>query len=84
MAEIVCYQCKAWYSSQRELRDHLQTAHRKFASDLRSSEPDRSPADSFAIQSSEAHDASGTQEGSRLGGPSVRQLEMEESDDFEE
>jgi len=29
MARIACIQCNAWYSSERELRDHAQTAHRK-------------------------------------------------------
>ena len=30
MARIACSQCNAWYSSDRELRDHMQTAHRTF------------------------------------------------------
>jgi hypothetical protein len=29
MARIVCSQCNASYSLDRELRDHMQTAHRK-------------------------------------------------------
>ena len=27
-ARITCSQCNAWYSTERELRDHMQTAHR--------------------------------------------------------
>jgi hypothetical protein len=29
MARITCSQCNAWYSTERELRDHMQTAHRQ-------------------------------------------------------
>jgi hypothetical protein len=28
MAPTTCNQCKAWYNSERELRDHMRTAHR--------------------------------------------------------
>jgi hypothetical protein len=28
MARIICTQCNAWYDSERELRDHMQAAHR--------------------------------------------------------
>jgi hypothetical protein len=28
MARITCNQCNAWYDSERELRDHMKTAHR--------------------------------------------------------
>jgi hypothetical protein len=78
MAEIICYECKAWYNSQRELRDHMQTAHRKFGPGHQTSGPDGMPPDSFAMQSSEAHDTSSTQEGSRPGGSSGSQDKMEE------
>ena len=27
-ARIICSQCNAWYDSERELRDHMETAHR--------------------------------------------------------
>jgi hypothetical protein len=30
MARITCNHCGAWYGSDRELRDHVQTAHRGF------------------------------------------------------
>jgi len=29
MPNLTCGQCNAWYASERELRDHLQLAHRK-------------------------------------------------------
>src|ERR1019366_4624536 len=29
-ARIICGQCNGWYNSESELRDHLQTAHRRF------------------------------------------------------
>ena len=28
MARITCVQCNAFYNSERELRDHMHTAHR--------------------------------------------------------
>jgi uncharacterized membrane protein len=33
MARITCSQCNAWYSTERELRDHMQTAHRQAGSE---------------------------------------------------
>jgi len=30
MAPITCSQCNGWYKSESELRDHMQTAHRRF------------------------------------------------------
>src|ERR1017187_7330695 len=30
MARITCSICNGWYNSQRELRDHLKTVHRRF------------------------------------------------------
>jgi hypothetical protein len=32
MAPTTCSQCKAWYSSERELCDHMRTVHRWFDS----------------------------------------------------
>jgi len=29
-ARITCGQCNGWYNSESELRDHMQTAHRRF------------------------------------------------------
>jgi hypothetical protein len=40
MAQTACSQCNAWYSSERELRDHLGTAHRIFASQQSNPKPD--------------------------------------------
>jgi hypothetical protein len=31
MTQTTCSECNAQYNSERELRDHLGTAHRKFA-----------------------------------------------------
>src|SRR5258708_1034742 len=30
MARNTCCICNGWYSSERDLRDHMQTAHRRF------------------------------------------------------
>ena len=32
-ARITCPQCNGWYNSESELRDHMQTAHRRFVSE---------------------------------------------------
>jgi len=29
-ARITCSECNGWYVSEHELRDHMQTAHRRF------------------------------------------------------
>jgi hypothetical protein len=29
MGPITCSQCDCWYASERELRDHMQMAHRR-------------------------------------------------------
>ena len=29
MAQTTCSQCDGWYASERELQDHMQTAHRR-------------------------------------------------------
>jgi hypothetical protein len=39
MPQTSCSQCNAWYNSERDLRDHLRTVHRKFGSEQSSSEP---------------------------------------------
>jgi len=33
MAPITCNQCNGWYGSERELRAHMQAAHRRFVSE---------------------------------------------------
>ena len=32
-ARITCSQCNGWFDSERELRDHMQVAHRRFVSE---------------------------------------------------
>ena len=32
-ARITCSVCDGWYPSERELRDHMQAAHRRFISE---------------------------------------------------
>jgi hypothetical protein len=32
-ARITCSQCNGWYNSERELWEHMQTAHRRFVSE---------------------------------------------------
>ncbi|HXO44430.1 MAG TPA: hypothetical protein VN846_03105 [Candidatus Cybelea sp.] len=31
-ARITCTECNGWYVTERDLRDHMQTAHRRFVS----------------------------------------------------
>jgi hypothetical protein len=33
VGRITCSLCNGWYNSESELRDHMQTAHRRFVSD---------------------------------------------------
>jgi hypothetical protein len=33
VARITCSLCNGWYDSESELRDHMQTAHRRFVSE---------------------------------------------------
>jgi len=33
VARITCSQCNGWYNSESELRDHIQSAHRRFISE---------------------------------------------------
>jgi hypothetical protein len=32
-ARITCTECNGWYVTERDLRDHMRTAHRRFVSD---------------------------------------------------
>ena len=32
-ARLTCSECNGWYASERDLRDHMQTAHRRFLLD---------------------------------------------------
>jgi hypothetical protein len=49
-ARIICNQCNAWYDSERELRDHMKTAHRGRGLEQGSSVRDRTEQDSANIQ----------------------------------
>jgi len=40
-ARITCDQCLAWYNSERELREHMQTLHRRFITELSPSDENR-------------------------------------------
>jgi hypothetical protein len=33
LGRIMCRQCDGWYDSEPELRNHMQTAHRRFVSE---------------------------------------------------
>jgi hypothetical protein len=37
-ARVICSECNGWYVSERELRDHMQTAHRRFVLEQSSSQ----------------------------------------------
>jgi len=39
MPNTSCSQCNAWYNSEHELNDHLETVHRMFGLKQSSSEP---------------------------------------------
>jgi hypothetical protein len=49
-ARITCSQCDGWYSSERELRDHMQAAHRRFDSEQNTFQHGDTQSDSFKIQ----------------------------------
>jgi hypothetical protein len=50
MGRITCIQCNAWYNSERELREHMKTAHREGRSERGSSQRDVTQQDSSKIQ----------------------------------
>ena len=50
MARITCSQCNAWYNSERELRDHMQTAHRRSVSEQSTLQHGDTQPDSFKNQ----------------------------------
>ena len=50
VARITCSQCNGWYDSERELRDHMQTAHRNFASEQSTFQHGGTQPDSFEDQ----------------------------------
>ena len=49
-ARITCSHCNAWYDSERELDEHMKTAHRGRGSEQGSSHRDRTEQDSANIQ----------------------------------
>jgi hypothetical protein len=50
VARITCSQCNGWYDSERELRDHMQTAHRNFVSEQSTFQHGGTQPDSFKNQ----------------------------------
>jgi hypothetical protein len=50
VARITCSQCDGWYDSERELRDHMQAAHRRFDSEQSTFQPGGTHPDSFKNQ----------------------------------
>src|ERR1700682_1197421 len=50
MAPITCSQCNGWYDSERELGDHMQTAHRRFVSEQSTFQHGGTQPDSFKNQ----------------------------------
>ena len=51
MARITCSQCNGWYNSESELRDHMQSAHRRFISEQSTLPHGDAQPDRFEIQS---------------------------------
>jgi hypothetical protein len=50
MARITCSQCNGFYNSERELRHHMQTAHRRFVSEQSTFQHGGTQPDSFKNQ----------------------------------
>ena len=46
-ARITCNLCSGWYNSERELRDHMQSVHRRFVSDQSTFQTDRKQQDNL-------------------------------------
>ncbi len=67
MARITCSQCNAWYDSERELREHMKTAHRGGGSEQSSSRGDGTEQDSAKIQPREDQKTSDRESGSGQG-----------------
>jgi hypothetical protein len=49
-ARITCGQCNGWYNSESELRDHMQTAHRRFVPEQSTFQHGGTKPDSFEDQ----------------------------------
>jgi hypothetical protein len=67
MARITCSQCNAWYDSERELHEHMKTAHRGGGSEQSSSQGDGREHDSAKIQPREDQTTSNHEGGSGHG-----------------
>jgi hypothetical protein len=50
-ARITCSLCNGWYNSESELRDHMQSAHRRFISEQSTLPQGDAQPDRFEIQS---------------------------------
>ena len=46
-ARITCNLCNGWYNSENELRDHMQTAHRRFVPEQSTFQTDRKQQDNL-------------------------------------
>jgi|HubBroStandDraft_4_1064222.scaffolds.fasta_scaffold1184606_1 hypothetical protein len=53
MSPITCSQCDGWYASERELKDHMQMAHRR-------SVPEQSPVQRDGTQPDSRENQRGT------------------------
>jgi hypothetical protein len=50
VARIACSVCNGWYNSESELRDHMQTVHRRFVSEQGTFQQGGAQPDAFEIQ----------------------------------
>ena len=46
-ARISCHECNSWYNSERELYEHMQTAHRRCVSEQSTFQMDRKQQDNL-------------------------------------
>ena len=47
VARLTCNLCNGWYNSERELRDHMQTVHRRCVSEQNTFQNNSTRQDSF-------------------------------------
>ncbi len=50
VARITCSVCNGWYNSESELRNHMQTVHRRFVSEQSTFQQVGAQSDTFEIQ----------------------------------
>ncbi len=50
VARLTCSLCNGWYNSERELRDHMQTVHRRFVSEQNTFQNNGTQQDAFKNQ----------------------------------